>query len=135
MLKDVFDFVNKIGSINPVDNKYLVSFDVESLFTNVPTKETIDIILERVYTKNTEAFHGLNRQQLENLLTICTQKSHFQFGGEFYDQIDGVAMGSPLGPLFANIFMNELESKHMHKLEELLSQILGQIRLRCVCYT
>jgi hypothetical protein len=52
-------------------------------------------------------------------LTICTQKSHFQFNGEFFDQIDGVAMGSPLGPLFANFFMSDFECKHMSKLKSL----------------
>lgn len=53
------------------------------------------------------------------LLRICTQESHFQFNGEYYDQIDGVAMGSPLGPLFANIFMMDFEEKFIKKLNEL----------------
>ena len=39
---------------------------------------------------------------------------------EFYKQIDGVAMGSPLGPLFANWFLKDFESKFIdndhHKL-------------------
>jgi hypothetical protein len=38
-LKDTFDFVNKVGHINPATDPYMVSFDVESLFTNVPTDE------------------------------------------------------------------------------------------------
>jgi predicted GIY-YIG superfamily endonuclease len=61
----------------------------------------------------------MNRDTLKKLLIICTQESHFQFNGNYYDQIDGVAMGSPLGPLFANIFMDEFEQKHMHQLKEL----------------
>ncbi|CAF0999626.1 unnamed protein product [Brachionus calyciflorus] len=44
---------------------------------------------------------------IKHLLIVCTQESHFQFNGEYFDQTDGVAMGSPLGPLFANIFMSE----------------------------
>ena len=64
-------------------------------------------------------FHGLEREDLEYLLIVCTQKSHFQFNGNFYDQKDGVAMGSPLGPLFANIFMNNFELLHSEKLKEL----------------
>ena len=92
-----------------------VSFDVESLFTNIPTIETIEIILNRAF-KHSETFHQMNRDTLKKLLIICTQESHFQFNGNYYDQIDGVAMGSPLGPLFANIFMDEFEQKHMQQL-------------------
>jgi hypothetical protein len=91
----------------------MVSFDVVPLFTCIPTLETIDIILDRVYNKKTRVFHNLKRDELKRLLIICTQESHFQFNGEYYDQVDGVAMGSPLGPLFANIFMSHLEKKHM----------------------
>ena len=32
------------------------------------------------------------------------------FEGNFYDQCDGVAMGSPLGPVLANMFMSNLET-------------------------
>ena len=39
------------------------------------------------------------------------------FNGELYEQTDGVAMGSPLGPLLANVFMchieDQLEQKSM----------------------
>ena len=87
----------------------MVSFDVESLFTNIPTQETINIILDRAYKDNATEYYGLKKETLEKLLIICTQQSHFQFNGKYYDQIDGVAMGSPLGPLFANIFMDEFE--------------------------
>jgi hypothetical protein len=61
----------------------------------------------------------MKKEVLEKLLKICTQESHFQFNGKYYDQIDGVSMGSPLGPLFANIFMDDFEGKHITKLKEL----------------
>ena len=48
-----------------------------------------------------------------------TQESHFQFNNDFFDQVDGVSMGSPLGPLFANIFMADFEEKHMENLKNL----------------
>ena len=63
-------------------------------------------------------FHDLSREELKKLLTICTQESHFQFNGQYYDQVDGVAMGSPLGPLFANVFMSNFERKHMQAFKE-----------------
>jgi len=45
MLKDTYDFVNKVRSLDLSRDRYKVNFDVESLFTNVPTLETIDILL------------------------------------------------------------------------------------------
>ena len=131
MLTDTYDFVNKLAVLNTENDKRMVSFDVESLFTNIPTRETIEIILDITHgpekvpneqnrlVQNKKLFHGLLRKDLEKLLTICTQESHFQFDAKFYDQVDGVAMGSPLGPLFANVFMSNFERKHKEKLREL----------------
>ena len=119
ILTDTYDFVNKISKLDVVIDRYLVSFDVESLFTNVPTLETIELILDLAFPVGAETFHELSRDELKSLLIYCTQKSHFQFNGEYFDQVDGVAMGSPLGPLFANVFMAHFETKHMEDLRKL----------------
>ncbi len=118
IIKDTFDFVNRVSKLKTNTTERKVSFDVESLFTNIPTEETINIILNRVY-KDYDTFYGMKRETLRRLLTYCTQEAHFKFNNKFYEQIDGVAMGSPLGPLFANIFMDEFENSHMEILKEL----------------
>jgi len=46
---------------------------------------------------------------------FATKKSHFVFDGQYYNQIDGVAMGSPLAPVLANIFMWDFEEKWVMK--------------------
>ena len=43
------------------------------------------------------------------MLTLATKESYFPFDGELYQQVDGVAMGSPLGPTLANIFLCHYE--------------------------
>ena len=45
----------------------------------------------------------------------CKSKTHFIFNSKFYNQIDGVAMGSPLAPVLANIFMGFHESKWLNE--------------------
>jgi hypothetical protein len=97
----------------------MVSFDVSSLFTNVPVAETIEIILNTLFRKKTDTFHGLSRRNLKELLEICTQKSIFSFDGKYYEQIDGVSMGCRLGPTFANYFMTWLEKRCLAKLKSL----------------
>ena len=47
---------------------------------------------------------------MRSLLLMCTKSVHFTFDNETFVQVDGVAMGSPLGPVIAGIFMVELET-------------------------
>ena len=71
----------------------MFSFDVSSLFTNVPLDETIQICVDKLYALASPP--RLPRLGLNNLLLFATKKSHFVFDGQYYDPIDGVAMGSP----------------------------------------
>ena len=41
--------------------------------------------------------------------SIATSQTHFLFNGKVFDQIDGVAMGSPLAPVLANLFLGHHE--------------------------
>ena len=86
----------------------MVSFDVRALFTNVPSDRTINIILNRIYNDN-ELKISISRNEMKELLLFCTKKVHFTFNGKVYMQVDGVAMGSPLGPVLVDIFLIELE--------------------------
>ena len=59
--------------------------------------------------------HELNlcRDQLieRTQLNVATKNQLFQFNGNLYEQTDSVAMGSPLGPQLANVFMSSIEDK------------------------
>jgi hypothetical protein len=100
-----------------VSNDYeMVSFDVSNLFTNVPLEFTIDLILKKVYSKKMIKTK-LKKEELKELLGICTKELHFTFDGKIYRQTDGVCMGSPLGPVLANVFMVYLEETIAPKLQ------------------
>ena len=97
----------------------MVSLDVVSLFTSVPLEYTINVILDKVY-KDKKIQTRLTRAELKNLLELSTREMHFSFNNNIYKQIDGVAMGSPLGPVIANIFMVHLE-------EEVIPRLTGEV--------
>lgn len=102
------------GNLSVNEDDILVPYDVTALFTNVPLGETINILVNKAFADDWfNKTHGLNLQkdQLVKLLEIATTNQLFQFDGQLYEQTDGVAMGSPLGPLMANVFMRHLEEK------------------------
>ena len=82
----------------------MASLDVDSLFTNIPLDETIDNCVDNLYNDN-ENPPNIPKHDFCNLLNIATKKSFFMFNNKYYKQVDGVAMGSPLAPALANIFM------------------------------
>ena len=64
------------------------------------------------YTEtNYSRFQILPCTVLKTLLEFASKKSHFIFDGKYYEQTDGVAMGSLVGPLLANTFMYDFEDK------------------------
>jgi len=84
----------------------MASFDVKSLFTNVPVKETRDIIVNQLFPAPDYILHSLNKTQFAKLLNLATNDTIFLFDNQLYKQTDGMAMGSPLGPAFANSFLS-----------------------------
>ena len=99
----------------------MVSFDVKSHFTSVPLEYTIHIIIKRIFEDH-EITTIFTKSEMKKLLTLCTKNVHFSVNNDIYTQIDGVAMGSPLGPVVANIFMVELETTLVPKLEDLVQK-------------
>ena len=69
-----------------------------------------NICIDNVY-KDDENSSKIPKDVFCNLVTVVTSESFFMFSSKFYKQIDGVAMGSPLGPALANIFMCSFENK------------------------
>ena len=112
-LKDSFDAAQRIKSIPKqlLEKGYkFVSFDVVSLFTNVPLDFTVKIILNRIYNDKLLRTN-ICKNTLKKLILDACRKTIFSFNDTLYQQVDGVSMGSSLGPVLANIVMTELESK------------------------
>lgn len=102
-LSNSSNFVNEISQLRVANTTTMASFDVESLFTNVPPTETTHIITNNTTAESLSQF-GLEKKQLIFLLNIVTKDSVFTFDKCLYTQIDGVAMDSPIGPSYANAF-------------------------------
>ena len=106
-LKDSSEFAKDITNQN--SNCFMASLDVDSLFTNVPLDETIKICIDGLF-KSDMTVSGLNKKEMFEIISLTLKESVILFDNKYYSQIDGVAMGSPLGPTLTNIFLCYHES-------------------------
>ena len=100
--QDSFSFVKEVQEVS-VSEYFMVSYDVCSLFTNIPLNETIDLAVDIIFNNNPSM--NITKPQLMKRFVFATSQTHFLFINAIHDQTDGVAMWSPLGPALANLFM------------------------------
>ena len=105
-------FVSTISSETIRDNEIMVSFDVESLFTNVPIDAAVQAALQRLENDPSLADRTtLTPAQIADLLTFVMRSTYFQYNGSIYEQKDGAAMGSPVSAVIANLYMESFEEQ------------------------
>ena len=100
-VSDSFSFAKELCNLN-LGSVYMTSFDVKSLYTNIPLKQTIDLCSTNYLTSCIPKF---TREVIHKLLTLASSDNVFMFNNELYCQHEGLAMGSPLGASLANAFL------------------------------
>ena len=93
-----FVFQSKNANLS---RKFLVSYDETSIFINIPLQETIDVAINLTFNHNPNM--NITKKILKKLFLFATSQACFIFNSTFYNQIDGVAMVSPLVSVLANI--------------------------------
>ena len=119
VLKDSFEFAANIREQNA--DLFMASFDIASLFTNLPLDETIKICVKKIFGRK-KTFKGMFKIEFK---TLATNNTLILFNGKYYEQVDGVTMGSLLGPTLANVFLCHWEElwvkKCPHKFKHIAS--------------
>jgi hypothetical protein len=96
-MKNSMKFINALKVLHAGPEDILISSDILSLITMVPTGEALRLLSRHFDEDILRFFHHV-------LIS-----SFFWFNGQFYKETDGVAMGSPLSPATANFFMEHFE--------------------------
>ena len=87
-----------------------MSYDVSALFTSIPIEAAIKIIEQQL--KEDKDLHSRTNMKIHHIISLlrfCLNNSYFSFQGRFYQQTEEAAMGSPISPVVANLFMEDLE--------------------------
>ncbi|KAL2087323.1 hypothetical protein ACEWY4_018382 [Coilia grayii] len=105
-LRDTMDFLKKLSDCHVDSDDLLCTMDVSSLYPSIPHKDGLDAMehylkQRRVQDPSTEFLLTLSRE----ILT----KNYFKFQDRYYLQHRGSAMGSPMAPNYANLFMGKFE--------------------------
>ena len=106
------DFVEHIKDVRLRQGECIISYDVTALFTSVPIQPVLNIIQRRLAKeKDLQKRTSMTIKQIISLLEFSLNSTSFVFQGQYYQQMEGAAMGSPLSPIVANIFMEIFEKE------------------------
>ena len=111
-IKNTQQFVDYIKLVNLLPLEAMFSYDVKSLFTLIPVDPAISIVQNRpcqepILPQRT----SMSIPKIITMLEFCLKNNYVFFQGMYFEQIHGVAMGSPISPLIANLFVEEFKVK------------------------
>ena len=109
-INSTHDFVEQVKQFTLAPGECLSSYDVFALFTSVPVHPALGVIkdlLEKDPTLKDRTV--LPIKDIILLLGFCLKSMHFSFQDQFYEQVKGVAMGSLVSPIVANLYMEYFE--------------------------
>ena len=100
---------DKLKTVTLAEDEIVVSFDVSSLYTNVPVIEAIEYCADLLYARPAEERPPVSRDTFVSLAKIASCGVIMSTHDGYYKQIDGLAMGSPPAPHLANGWLSQFE--------------------------
>ena len=101
------DMKNRLVAAELEPDEVVFSMNVESLYTNVPLMEAILLAADKLYASDKQP--PMDKETFIRLLSVAVTNVHFISNGRWYKQYDGVAMGSALSVILANLWLSQYE--------------------------
>ena len=111
-LQNTKDFIQQLKDVKLQQDEIIISYDIKALFTSVPIQPVLNIIKNKLENdQDVKQRTSMSVCHITSLLEYCLRSTYLVFQGKYYEQLEGAAMGSPLSPIIANIYMEEFETK------------------------
>jgi len=114
-VRDTTDFINKISSVHTVDGDLIVTADVTSLYTNIPTQLGLTCMAKKLQKLNSIFSLPVSSQDILSMLKTILTCNNFEFNGNHYLQIQGVSMGTRVAPTYANMVLSVMEDTFLEE--------------------
>ena len=111
-VKNNQEFLQQLEGIQLGPDEIIMSYDVKALFTSVSIQPGLNII-EKLLEEDPELQQrtSMTVKHITCLLEFCLRSTYFTFQNKYYEQVEGAAMGSPISPIGAKLYMENLEVK------------------------
>ena len=127
-INSTYDFMEQVKHITLAPGECLSSYDVSTLFTSAPVDPALRVIKDLLDKDPTlKDRTALSVIDIILLLEFCIKNTYFSFQDQSYEQGEGAAMGSPVSPIVANLYMEYFEQKTLHTAThpQALAQVCG----------
>ena len=106
------DFVEQDKHINLTPGECLSSYDVSALFTLVPVDPALKVIKDLLEKRpHSQGKNSTPCRRHNSTIRVLCPNTYFSFQGQFYEQIKGASMASPVSPIVANLYMGYFEQR------------------------
>ena len=123
-IKDTNHALNILKQFSfPGNNKFLFTMDITSLYTVILNNEGL---LALKYFFDQRTVKEPSTDTLLRLAELFLTLNCFTFSGEIFKQINGVAMGTKMGPNYANLFVGYVEEQIFNQFDGPKPELFGR---------
>ena len=106
------EFADDIKKIKLEKGECIISYDVSALLTSIPV-QSVRKVTKKKLEQDTKLYQrtSMSIRNILELLEFCLCNSYFLLKGQFYEQTQGAAMGSPVSPVVVNLYVEFFEHR------------------------
>lgn len=108
-IKNSWELSEKLKNLKLETDSRLISLDVVSMYTNIPTKIALKVLKGKWEQIKTHT--NFTKKIFVDAVEMCITSTYFKYNSETYEQISGLPMGAPLSAVIANLVLEDLELK------------------------